>query len=368
MATAGGRDDAALREDLAQEGYRYGFFQAVRLLQRLSPEREPVGCGDDPRREAVRFRSRVDLSFPPSDLAGIRWPAPREGEEDPAPELTVAFMGLANPASFGSLPLPYAELILDRAREKDHAFRDFLDIYNHRLVALFYRAWEKYHFGVVYERGREERTGSFEEALYCLLGLGTPALRRRLPCDDRALLARSHTLRPGPASALALVELLESYFAVPVQVEQFVPAWYVMEDEERSRLGRRACELGRNLNLGARVQVGQSRFRVRLGPLDWDDFRDLLPAGTAFTPLVELVRLATGPEFDCDVQLVLRAEAVPPLRLGVADEQGAPYLGWSTWLRCTGRMQDATDVIIAAEAARSGAWSDPATSEQGGEP
>jgi type VI secretion system protein ImpH len=368
MATAGGRDDAALREDLAQEGCRYGFFQAVRLLQRLSPEREPVGCGDDPRREAVRFRSRIDLSFPPSDLAGIRWPEPRAGEEDPAPELTVAFMGLANPASFGSLPLPYTELILERGREKDHAFRDFLDIYNHRLVALFYRAWEKYNFAVAYERGQEERTGAFEDALYCLLGLGMPALRRRLPCDDRALLARAHALRPGPASALALVELLESYFAVPVQIEQFVPAWYVMEDEERSRLGGRACELGRNLNLGARVQVGQSRFRVRLGPLGWSEFRDLLPAGTAFGPLVELVRLATGPEFDCDVQLVLKSEVVPPLRLGVADEQGAPYLGWSTWLHRAGRMQDAADVIIDAEAAYGTDWSGPAKSEQGGEP
>jgi type VI secretion system protein ImpH len=113
--------------------------------------------------------------------------------------------------------------------------------------------------------------------------------------------------------------------------------------------------------------VGQSRFRVRLGPLDWEEFRDLLPAGTAFTPLVELVRLATGPEFDCDVQLVLRAEAVPPLRLGVADERGAPYLGWSTWLQRTGRMRDAADVIIDAEAARSGSWRGPATNEQGGE-
>ena len=114
--------------------------------------------------------------------------------------------------------------------------------------------------------------------------------------------------------------------------------------------------------------MGQSRFRVRLGPLDWSEFRDLLPAGTAFWPLVELVRLATGPEFDFDVQLVLKAEVVPPLRLGVADEQGAPYLGWSTWLHRAGRMQDAADVIIDAEAAHSADWSGPAKSEQGGEP
>ena len=340
----------------------------MRLLQRLAPEREPVGRGDDPRREAIRFRSRVALSFPPSDLENVRWPdasATPDDEAAPAAEVTVSFMGLANPASFGSLPLPYAELILDRARERDHALRDFLDIFNHRLVSLFYRAWEKYRFDVAYERSPEPAPGAFEDALFCLLGLGTPGLRERLPCDARALLARAHALRPGPAPALAVAELLESYFDAPAEVRQFQPAWCVMEEEERSRLGRAACALGRSATLGDRVRTGQSRFRIRLGPLDWTRFRDFLPSGSAFAPLRELVRLATGPEFDFDVQLVLRSDAVPPLRLGVTDETGAPYLGWSTWLHRGDRDGDRENVIIDADSVRAGAPTGPEAGEQG---
>ncbi len=345
MAPAGGTSHPGLSEILFAEGSRFDFYQAVRLLQRERSQAAPVGCGDDPRREAVRFSADVSLVFPPSDLKGIEPPG-REG--DPA-RMTVRFMGVASPASFGSLPVPYAELVLSRLRERDAALRDFLDLFNHRLVSLLYRAWEKHRFAVAYERaGREP--GLFERALLALIGIGTPAAHGRLPCDDRALLARPWAFRRGRVTAAALVELLESYFGAPVEVLQFVPGWFVVEEEERSRLGARACELGVNLTLGARVQVAQSRFRVRIGPLDWPAFQDCLPPGTAFAPLVELVRLAAGPEFDFDVQLALRAESVPRLRLGVADAEGAPWLGWSTWLAAEERRGGAAEVIVDAQA------------------
>ena len=95
--------------------------------------------------------------------------------------MTVSFFGVATPASYGSLPTRYAELILERPRSKNRALRDFLDLFNHRLVSLFYRAWEKHRFPVRV-RAVGPAPALFERALFALMGLGTDGLRGRLPC------------------------------------------------------------------------------------------------------------------------------------------------------------------------------------------
>ena len=41
------------------------FFQAVRLLERLLPDRAPVGGDAPPSREVVRFLTKLSLAFPP---------------------------------------------------------------------------------------------------------------------------------------------------------------------------------------------------------------------------------------------------------------------------------------------------------------
>ncbi len=324
-APAGDAARAAAVADVMAEGWRYSFYQAVRLLQLGAPGRAPVGTGDDPARETLRFTSRVSLAFAPSDVHEVR-------EVDGRPEVSVAFMGVATPASYGSLPMPYSELVLDRDRDRDPALRDFLDRFNHRLISLFYRAWEKCHFPVVYERTRPGDHSLFERMVLGLMGMGSPALQGQLDLDDRALLSRAYAVRARGVSALGLADLVADYFGVPAAVDQFVPAWYAVEDEELCRLGRTSCRLGEDACLGARVRIAQSRFRVRLGPLDWPRTADFLPAGQGWPALSELCALAGGPQFDFEFRLQLAPGAVPPLRLGVSDEQGTPWLGWSTWL------------------------------------
>jgi type VI secretion system protein ImpH len=341
MATAGGRGPDHLNDDLAggtdgprsvvaagvlAEGWRYTFFQAVRLLQLDARERVPVGTGDDPSREAVRFTSRVSLAFPAGDLYDVQEVADQA-------RVTVAFMGVATPASFGSLPMPYSELVLAQQRDKQPALRDFFDLFNHRLVSLFYRAWEKSRFPIVYERTSGGQRSLFERALLSLMGLGSPTLHNRLAVDDRALLARAYAVGARGISALALAELVRDYFRVPARIEQFVPAWYQIESSELCRLGQQSCHLGEDVCLGTRARMAQSRFRVRLGPLTWPALAGFLPNGDAYRALVEICTLTTGPQFDFEFQLQLAPGHTPPLRLGVADEKGVPWLGWSTWLR-----------------------------------
>jgi type VI secretion system protein ImpH len=335
-------DRPAAVDGVLAEGWRYSFFQAVRLLQLAARDRTPVGTGDDPADETVRFASRVSLGFAASDVHAVR-------EVDGRREVTVAFMGVATPASFGSLPLPYSEQVLAQERDRNPALREFLDVFNHRLVSLFYRAWEKCRFPVVYERTAPGGSSLFERMLLALMGLGSPGLRGRLAVDDRALLARAYAVGGRGIPALALADLVQDYFGVPAAVVQFVPAWYGIEEAELCRLGRRSCHLGQDACLGARTRMAQSRFRVRLGPLGWPAMAGFLPNGQAWRALAELCSLAAGPQFDFEFQLQLAPGATPPLRLGVADGQGVPWLGWSTWLRGEAAGGPAAEVIIAGE-------------------
>lgn len=343
MGATSRRNSPGLTRLLDEKGYKFDFFQAVRLLQRERAGDAPVGTGDDPAREGIRFASQVSMGFAPSDVVSID----TDPDDERPAAMTISFMGVATPHSYGSLPLSYAEMIMGLERDKNPVLRQFLDLFNHRLISLFYRAWEKYRFALAYERDSRKGPGVFEQALFSLMGLGTEAQRGRMALDDRALLARAYAVRGRPVSAQGLAELVRSYFKVPVSVRQFVSCWYPIEESERCRLGSTSCTLGQDINLGSRVHLVQSRFRLCLGPLDWDQFRDFLPTGQGFRPLVEMTGLAAGPEFDFDCQLVLNASSAPGIRLGAG--AGAPQLGWSTWLHTEPLEENPADVIIDGE-------------------
>jgi type VI secretion system protein ImpH len=379
MATASGGTSASLKtveERLLGEGFAFDFFQAVRLLERLLPDRRPVGHTSPPRSEIVRFRAHVSLSFPPSSIYDIVRPA---DPLDPL-QMIVAFFGLTGPS--GVLPRHYTELLLRQAKEAKgsarYALRDWLDLFNHRLISLFYRAWEKYRFYIPYERGdyRGAELDPFTRTLFSLVGLGEPALRGRLRVsvreeseeqpvervlagiDDLCLLHYSGFLAQRPRSAVSLAALLQNYFQLPLSVEQFRGQWLTLETANQSRLGEPGNNcLGLNLVAGNRVWDVQGKFRIRIGALGYTQFTELLPdraperGRKAFFLLVHLVRLYVGPEYDFDVQLVLQASDVPACQM-VQTPAFTPRLGWNTWITSGPLQQDADDAVFEAEEVR----------------
>jgi len=341
MAAENGRTDTPLERLLLEEPYRFNFFQAVRLLERMHPERQPVGRDTDPARELVRFRTRVSLNFPPSEIYEI---TQEDSAEEPKPlRMEVAFMGMTGP--LGVLPHRYTELLIERTRYRDTALWEFLDFFSHRMISLFYRAWEKYRFGVAYERGQQDR---FTEYLFDLVGLGTRGLRHRMSLEDEGVLPYGGLVEQRPHSSSALEAILGDYFEVPVRVNQFVGQWLDIDEGSLSRLGSANSELGISAVVGSRFWDNQSKFRLVFGPLAFGKFRVFLPNGSAFKPVVDLARLLAGMEFDFDVQLVLKAEEVPACRLTTSgDDQ--PRLGWTTWLKTREFTQDDSQVVLSVK-------------------
>ena len=112
MATQSRRADPSLEHILFEEGYRFDFFQAVRVLERLSSARLPVGRSSIPSKEAVRFRSLLALSFPASSIYDVA----QSDNGDSPPEMVVAFMGLFGHA--GVHPRHYTNHEIERVRKK----------------------------------------------------------------------------------------------------------------------------------------------------------------------------------------------------------------------------------------------------------
>lgn len=340
-------DQPGVDDALFREGYRFEFFQAVRLLERLYPNRKPVGRHEHPKDEVVQFRSHLSLSFPASELYDVTAPsAGEDGSEWPA-TMVVTFMGLAG--ANGVLPRHYSQLLADPTlRHQTAALRDFLDIFNHRLISLFYRAWEKYRFPIAYERGGED---AFSQYLYALIGMGTSGLQRRLGISDEILLYYSGLLAKRPRSAVGLEGLLQDYFGVGVEVEQFTGEWFLMNVDALTSLGLGGTQnqLGVNATLWERIWDPQARFRIKLGPLSYPQFQDFLPSSQAYRNLVELTRFFVGEELSFEVHPVLRADEVPQCALGV--DQSA-RLGWAMWLKTEAFEHHPSQPVFAARVAQ----------------
>ncbi len=317
---------APVREMLEKEPYCVRFFQAVRLMERLYPERNPVGLFVSPSTEAVQFSSVPTLSFPASEIQDL------ETGADGQARMFVNFMGLS--AAVGVLPHTYTEFLLERARAKDRSPADFFDIFNHRMISLFYRAWQKYRFYIAFER-----TGQSDDVvsarLLDLIGLGTASLTHRMGIADEACLYYDGLLSQRRPTAQGLKQLLEDYFDVPVDVEQFTGTWRRLPPENRtvlSNTGTFSEQLGLGTIVGDEVFDQHGTVTIRLGPLTFDRYREFLPGARASLELREWLRLYANREFDFVIRLMLKRDEVPQMKLG-GDGLAAPRLGLVSWIR-----------------------------------
>ena len=349
MAAARGTGDSAVTPAVANRysaieailhktPQEFQFFQAVRLLERLYPNRAPVGRFVSPSKEVVRFSAHASFPFPASQIQNIDW-----ADAGSAPCILINFMGLTGPS--GVLPLYYTELIVERLRQKDRGLLSFFDIFNHRMVSLFYQAWEKYRFAIAYERGERDR---FSHHLMDLIGIGTKRLENRLAVRDDALLFYSGLLSMHTRSAAALERILADYFEIPVEVEQFVGAWQGLRESDLCRFDRGlgvSEQLGGGAIVGDEIWNQQAGVRVKLGPLGLTQYLDFLPSGTAYDSVRSLAKFVSRGEIDFEIQLILKKEEVPACELGLEDSF-APRLGWTSWAKTKPLGQDANDTIL----------------------
>ena len=342
MATASRTENAdvnasVIERMLRQNPCRFAFFQAFRLLLQTRPDREPVGRFVNPEDEVVRFRGHNVLTFPASEIQEVDW------TNEDQPHMTVNFMGLAG--LLGVLPYTYTELLIERKLAKDESLAAFFDIFNHRIISLFYQAWEKYRFFIAYERGERDR---LSRHLLSVIGLGTDGLQDRQQVLDDSLLYYSGLLSQQPKTAIGLEQLLSDYFGVPVEVEQFAGGWYRLDSSIQCQFEEGDTyseQLGYGAVVGDEIWDQKSRVRVKIGPLSLAQYLDFLPDGAAYAPLRALTRFYSNDEFEFEAQLILEHQAVPRCEIG-SEGDTAPRLGWVTWMKSAPFPSDADQTTL----------------------
>jgi type VI secretion system protein ImpH len=255
--------------------------------------------------------------------------------------MELCFLGLLGPN--GALPLHLTEFARERLMHAgDATFSRFLDIFNHRFLAFFYRAWAQAQPTASLDRPHEDRYASYVASL---VGMGMPGLRGRDAVPDFAKLFYSGVLSRHVRNADGLTAVLAGFFRVPVRIEQFVGHWMTLSARDHTRIGAVAASLGRGAMLGSRIWDRQHKFRIRLGPLSLREYESFLPGGSALPRIVAWVRQYLGFEFEWDLALVLARAAVPKARLGAYGR-----LGWTTWLgRHRPGVADVDDLKLAPE-------------------
>lgn len=340
----------ALERLHAQPG-RFGFFQAVRLLYGVHGF---DGRGSGARPGPLRFTTPASLAFPPSELAAIV-------DADGHQQVCVNFLGLTGPS--GVLPRHYTELLIARRLNRDRGAQDFLDLFNHRLVALFWLAWAKHRPEIGRQFGFHNSVLRYLEHI---VGLGTPALQARLhaspraarqgrPLPGAAMLYFSGLIAQRPHGEHAIAQVVSAVVNAPVQASGCLGTWQRIAPEARTRLGRANHALGAGGVLGARYWDRQTTLRLTIGPLRRERFNALLPRGPRLADVIELCRFLTGLALDLRVRLSLQADQVPPLRLGGRGED-RPQLGWNTWLRGRRSQSPTTDTEFHFSAMGGQSW------------
>ena len=379
MPTPKRRQPLAVIARLLAEPHRFGFFQAVRLLDRWFGKNERGGS-QAVLSNRLRFRNSLSLSFAPSEIAklevidappvvpDIELPTVAgaldgvlEASESAADtgvpareaveriEITPAFMGLLGVS--GALPTFYTEMLAERETyHRDTAARAFLDIFQHRAVALFYQAWRKHRLPVQYEA---DRRNHFMPLVLALAGVGQRGLRERLRgaeggVADDTLAYFSGAMQQRPVSAATLRQIIGEYFRVPVAVEQFIGRWFTLPPGSATSLGLANAVLDSSAVCGERVWQRDLRMRLTLGPMPRDEFHRFLPGGTAALALRELLTLMTGVSLEYEVRLALHANDVQGAQLG-SSGHGA-HLGWDSFLVTEPPQHDRQDAGYAIHA------------------
>jgi type VI secretion system protein ImpH len=321
VAGQDGERNAALIEELARAPARFNFFRAVQLVQGAHPEAVPVGEVGPARREALRFVHDAGFAFHAADISRVRPRVMRDGV--PFVEVESTFFGLFGTAS------PLAAYVGEEILHADDgsSLRAFYDVFHHRLLSLLFRAWKKNRFASGF---RSDASDVFTRRAMAFVGVDARAMPRDgLGALELLAIAPLLSIRTRPARSLQIIleRMVPDTF---IGVESFVARRVRLGDDQVMRLGKQSSTLGVDTTVGGSVIDRSGRFRVAVGPVNYETFDKLMPGGQRHPLLRNVINQFSRGVLEVECQITLAAEEVPRLQLGT---YRGSRLGVTTTLR-----------------------------------
>jgi type VI secretion system protein ImpH len=234
----------------------------------------------------------------------------------------VKYLGLLGPQ--GALPLATTEEAYHYVLAQDDAFPRFLDVFNHRFLQLFFRAWADSRPIVQHDRPAADR---FIAYIGSAIGVGSSPYQNLDSVPDTAKLGFAGILSSQAKCASRLASAICGLFNVKAEVDEFVGSRLVIESGELSVLGRGHNGLGEDTMLGRTFFSVQDKIRVRIFTKDLAQYIRFLPTGDLCEPLADLLFFYNGEQLDWDTELAIPSGAAEPIRIGKFGQ-----LGWTTWM------------------------------------
>ncbi len=348
MASITRHQNPPVTEALKEEPFSFDFDQAVVVLEHLhksshhsgSESLSPLGDSSDLTREALTIKSHVSFSTPASELQKLDIDAEK-------PTLWINFLGLAG--ALGPLPTPYTEMVIDRTRLKDTSFRDFLDIFNHRIAGMWHRLHKKVHVGIAQVLPQDSIIG---QCLLRLAGISHEKVITGTALDEKSLLTYQNLLWKQPRGTIGLERMLHHHFGINTKIHDFEGAWRCARPDEVSHIGAIQGQwnvLGQTAILGSKCWDQMAGIRIDIGPLTWDKFCVFLPTSyknqtNLYNRLKDLCQIYVGLDYSITVKLILDQSEIKPtiLQSQVAHTHTTFHLGLNTWLH---RSSPATEDV-----------------------
>lgn len=319
---------ARLRVALGDRLPRTHFYRFCQLLEQSQPGRPVIGSHWQVRHEPVRFRPHPGMGFPASEIKGL------ETSEHPhlPPTVRVTFMGLYGVAS--PLPTHYIDDITQR-REGHEATADFLDIFNHRLIAQYYRIWRKYSYPATFEAGGKDRTSQY---LLGLAGLGIDGCAENIATPTSRFLALLPVMLLPGRTAEGMTSLV-SLLAPDTQAQ----VWH--HDRRRIALKKPlAMRVRQPVSLKGRPVMGaygtdvNSQVLMRLTSSSPAEIRGWLPGGDLHTDLMALLHVYLGARLDVRLQLCVDRTLLPHARMSSTPGPACAQLGRTAVMKPLGAV------------------------------
>ena len=346
-----------IKQTLCNDFFSFSFFKAVSLIESAFPENKRLGVSTDPNLESVCFKVKPGFEFPASDISSLL-----SMKRKDSLEMIITFLGLVGPS--GALPEWYNEIALkedlnfrknknsvksklsklddyNKKKKKYASFSeyikiespsspltDFFNIFHHRLISLFYLAWKKNKLPEIF---LPELTDSFSQILLHLLGLGTFSNKtnEKIGFSTESLFFFSGLLSRLPTKE-TIITILEDYLGLKVRVETFIEQQVHLSDEDMTCLGTQNLKLGLETTCGNCTWENQSKFRIHLDELNYENFNRLLPTNKIIHKIFSLVRYIVGIEYEFDIRLYLKQDDIP---LSVFKDPSIMLLGWTSSIK-----------------------------------
>lgn len=301
---------------LEAEPWRFDYFAVLRQLERNSGTLPRIGDSAARREEFVQLGQDPFMDFPASNLARLVL------SDNRVPQLFVKYLGLLGPQ--GALPLSITEEAYHYALQQDDAFPRFLDIFNHRFIQLFFRAWADARPIVQHDRPDADR---FVTYIGSAIGIGSEPYRNSDSVPDTVKLGFAGLLGAQAKCASRLADAIRGIFKVEAEVEEFVGTRLELEAAEWTILGSSHTVLGDDALLGRTIFSVQDKIRVRIFTRNLHQYMRFLPTGDLCEPLTDLLFSYNGEQLDWDTELAIPVGAAEPVRLGQFGQ-----LGWTSWM------------------------------------